>query len=287
MSVLKKYPLYTAAMSAISLVALGEGWMIYERWSTARETAAKLSQKTTELHGMSSLAPAPTKEVAAAIETDLAKAQRALGTMRGELSGRGTAAERMAAAKPPVARTDAFFDLATFVERMREVAKKQEIDVRPEAARFGFATYANAGPEVERIPAVFHQRLVAQYLLESLFEARPRALLSVQREITYTPAEREAREQAIAALNGAPIDESTTLPGSAEPEGPDFFALNAQASARAKGYVDPTAFRISFSGQTGVLRAFLNKLAGFELLSPFVFLLPNHKIIALFFYRKN
>ncbi|MBI5768167.1 MAG: hypothetical protein HZA93_10250 [Verrucomicrobia bacterium] len=265
MSSLKRYPLFSTALAAITVVALGEGWMIYERWSTSRETATKLGQKTAELHNMANLAPAPTKEVAAAIEADLAKAQRALATMRGELTGRGPAAERMAAAKVPAARTDAFFDLATFVEKTREQAKKYDVEVRPEASRFGFATYANAGPEVDRIPPVFHQRLVAQYLLESLFEAKPRALLGVQRERTFTRKEREERDAAVAALNGAPIDATMTLPGSAEPEGPDFFELSPQVSARARDYLDTTAFRITFTGQTSALRTFLNRLAGFEL----------------------
>jgi hypothetical protein len=265
MSSLKKYPLFSAALGVCTLVVVGEGWLIYERWKTARETEAKLKAKTSELMNMATLAPAPTKDVAAAIEADLAKGLRALATMRAELSGHGPAAERMASAKVPAIRTDAFFDLATFVEKTRELAKKLEIDVRPEAARFGFATYANAAPEVDRIAPVFHQRQVAQYLLESLFEAKPRALLSVQRERTLTKTEREARDAAIAALNGAPIDGSTVLPGSAEPEGPDFFELNPGVSARAKDYLDTTAFKIAFTGQTASLRAFLNKLAGFEL----------------------
>jgi hypothetical protein len=214
---------------------------------------------------MGSLAPAPTKEVAATIEADLAKAQRALTTMRGELTGRGPAAERMATAKVPTVRTDAFFDLATFIEKSRELAKKHDVEVRPEASRFGFSLYANAGPEVDRIAPVFHQRLVAQYLLEALFEAKPRALLSVQRERTFTKKEREERDAAIAALNGAPIDATMTLPGSGEAEGPDFFELAPAVSARAKDYLDTTAFRIAFTGQTSALRTFLNKLAAFEL----------------------
>jgi hypothetical protein len=265
MSALKKYPLFSAALAVCGLVVIGEGYVIYERWSTARETAKKLTQKTGELMNMSSLMPAPTREVATAIESDLATAQRALATMRAELSGHGPAADRMAAAKVPTARTDAFFDLATFVEKNRDLAKKQDIDVRPEAARFGFATYANAGPEVERIAPVFHQRLVAQYLLESLFDAKPRALLGVQRERTLTKAEREARDAAVAALNGQPVDPTVALPGSNEPEGPDFFEINPQVSARAKDYLDTTAFRLTFTGQTAALRSFLNKLASFEL----------------------
>jgi hypothetical protein len=266
MSAFRKYPLFASALTACAALVLGEGWCIYERWAASRAAAARLEQKRRELHAMADLTPPPTREVAAAIEADLARAQRALATMRAELSGRGPAAERMKAARVPAARTDAFFDLATFVEKTRDLAKKQEVEVRPDAARFGFAAYANAGPELERIEPVFHQRLVAQYLLESLFDAKPRALVSVQRERTFTEAERKARAEALAALNGQPPDAAATpLPGSNEPDGPDFFELNPRMSARAPGYLDTTAFRLVFVGQTSVLRNFLNKLATFEL----------------------
>ena len=265
MSWFKKNPVFASALTLCAVVVLGEGWCIYERWSASRAAAQKLEQRRAELHAMAGLAPAPTRDIAAAIEADLGRAQRALATMRGELSGRGPAAERLNKAKVPAARTDAFFDLATFVEKTRELAKKQEVDVRPEAARFGFGTYANAGPEVDRIPPVFHQRLVAQYLVESLFEAKPRALLTVQRERTLTKAEREAREAALAATNGVVTEGAAEPPGSGEPEGPDFFEINPRMSARVPGYIDTTAFRLVFIGQTAVLRTFLNKLASFEL----------------------
>ena len=265
MAVFKKNPLFASALTLCALLVLGEGWCIFERWQASRDAARKLEQKRNELHSMAGLAPPPTRDVAAAIEADLTRAQHALATMRTELSGHGPAAERIKNAKLPAARTDAFFDLATFVEKTRDLAKKQDVEIRAEAARFGFGTYANAGPEVDRIPPVFHQRLIAQYLVESLFDAKPRALLNVQRERTLTEAERKARTEALATLNGQPPDASTTLPGSNEPEGADFFEINPRMSARMPGYLDTTAFRLVFTGQTSVLRTFLNKLASFEL----------------------
>jgi hypothetical protein len=270
MALFKKNPLFGAALTVCGLVVVGEGWCIYERWSASRAADAKLTQKLGELQAMSGLTPPPTRDVATAIEADLARAQRAVAMMRGELSGHGPAAERVKAAKPPAAtnngRTEEYFNLATFVEKTRDLAKKQDIDVRPEASRFGFATYANAGPEADRIEPVFHQQLIAQYLIESLCEAKPRALVSVQREKTLTEAERKARADALAANNGQPPDaNSAPLPGSNEPDGPDFFEINSRMSARVPGYVDTTAFRLVFTGQTAALRSFLNKLASFEL----------------------
>lgn len=260
----RKYPVFAALLGVCALVSLGEGWCIFDRWRASREAAKTLELKKNELHAMGSLAPAPKREIATAIESDLARAQRALDAMQGELKGRGPAAERLRTAKIPAARTDAFFDLATFVEKTRDLAKSREVAVRPEAARFGFSLYANEGPEADRIAAVFHQRQVAQFIVESLLEAKPRALLLVQREAALTAKEKADRDAiALATAKGEPPPPDAVAPTLSE--GADFFAIDPRASARVPGYVDATAFRVVFTGQTSALRTFLNKLASFEL----------------------
>ncbi|MCX6942980.1 MAG: Amuc_1100 family pilus-like protein [Verrucomicrobia bacterium] len=268
----RKNPLFAAALTLCALLVLGEGWFIYDRFAASRAAAKKLVQRESELMAMKDLAPVPTRPVATAIEADLARAQRAVAAMQAELKGRGPAAERLATAKLPAARTEAYFDLATFVEKTRELAKKNDVEIRPEAARFGFALYTNEGPKEDRIASVFHQRQVIQYIVESLIEARPRAIFSVQRERALNKSEKEAlvaAQMAAAATGGvlgAPPPESAPGSGSpAEPESPDIFAVDPRVSARSIGYIDTTPVRIVFTGQTGVLRAFLNKLASFEL----------------------
>jgi hypothetical protein len=257
MSFYRKNPLFAIALTVIVFVALGELALIGERFFASRAAAKRLEQRKIELQSMAELMPPPTREVATAIEADLAKGQQALASMQSELKGRGPTAERIRAAKIPTARTDAYFDLATFVEKSREAAKKHEIDVRPEAARFGFAAFANEGPVQDHIEPVFRQRLIAQFLVDALIEARPRAILAIKRERTMTKAEREARATAIA--NGE------TPPESYGEEGPDYFAIDPRVSARVPGFIDTTAFRFVFTGQTAALRTFLNRLASFEL----------------------
>jgi len=266
MSGFRKYPVFSSLLTVCVLAALGEGYCIYERWTASREAAVTLEKKKAELHAMGGLVPAPKREIATAIEADLARAQRSLEAMQAELRGRGPAADRLRTAKVPAARTDAYFDLATFVEKTRELAKTREVDLRPEAARFGFSIYANEGPEFDRIPAVFHQRQIAQYLIESLLDAKPRALLAVQREPALTKKEKEDRDAAaLAAANSAAPPPPDAAPPPAVPDGPDFFVIDPRASARVAGYLDATAFRLVFTGQTTALRAFLNRLASFEL----------------------
>ena len=260
MSWYRKNPLFATGMAVCTLVALGEVGLTYERWSASRATAKKLQERKVELQSMAELTPPPTRPVATAVEADLAKAQAALASMQSELKGRGPAAERIRSAKVPAARTDSYFDLATYVEKCREIAKKQDVDIRAEAARFGFSAYANEGPVQDHIEPVFRQRLIAQYLVESLLEARPRALFSIKRERTLTKAERDAR--AAAAANGeVPAD----VPVDTGDSGPDYFLIDSRVSARVPGYIDTMPFRFVFTGQTAALRVFLNKLAAFEL----------------------
>jgi hypothetical protein len=185
--------------------------------------------------------------------------------MQSELRGRGPAAARLAATKPPAMRTDAFFDLATFVSKSRALAQKQGVLIGPGAAHFGFSLYANEGPETALIDPVFRQRLVANYLVDALLAARPRALLAVQRERPLHADERKARHEALAvaaadptAAPPAPLESSTTL-------SPDYFDLDARLSAQAPGLVEVSGFRLIFTGQTAALRALLNQLASFEL----------------------
>ncbi len=257
MSWYRKNPLFAIGLTICALLVLGEFALIYERWSASRAAAKRLEQRQLELASMAQLMPPPTREVATSIEADLAKAQASLASMQSELKGRGPAAERIRSAKLPTARTDAYFDLATFVERSRDQAKKLDVELRPEAARFGFAAYTNEGPVQDHIEPVFRQRQIAQYLVEALIEARPRAVLTVKRERTLTKAEREARAAAMA--NNEPPAE---IHGE---EGPDYFVIDPRVSARVNGFIDTTAFRFSFIGQTAALRTFLNKLASFEL----------------------
>lgn len=257
MSWYRKNPLFATVLTLCVIVALGELAFTYERFRASRAAEKKLKEQTTELQNMSGITPPPTREVAEAIEADLKKAQASLAAMQNELKGHGPAAERLVAAKAPPGRPEAYFDLASYVEKMRDIAKKNDVVIRPDAARLGFNIYVNEGPETERIEPVFRQRLIAQYLMESLLEAKPKAISAVKRERPMTKAEREARAQAMA--NGEVPQEDTSE------DSADYFTIDPRRTARVAGYVDATAFRITFLGQTTALRTFLNKLASFEL----------------------
>ncbi|MEY4939551.1 MAG: hypothetical protein RIQ93_1286 [Verrucomicrobiota bacterium] len=259
----RKNPRFAFALLIAAILAVGECVWIYERYAAARNLAAKREQKRGELQALRELTPAPTREVAAAIEAELSRAQASLATMQAGLKGKGPLVEQMHQARRPAARTDAFFDLATFVEKTRELARKSGVEVRPEAARFGFSAYANEGPETDRIEAVFRQRQVAQYLTEALIEAGPKALIAVKRERPLTKIEREQRN--VIPVPGADNPPPADVALDDGEDGPDFFSLNPRIIVRRPGFVDSFAFRYVFVAQTAALRSFLNRLATLEL----------------------
>lgn len=261
MSSFKSHPIFYSSLVALGLVIAAEGWLVFNRHAAAQKARAVLERRERELKAFAGVSPAPTAAMAAQVEVDHERTERALAAMQSELKGRGPAAETIGAAPVPAERADAFFDIANFVEAMRARAAKLEVAVKPNEA-FGFASHANSGPEPDLIPYVFKQRLITAYLVETALEARPRRFDGVQRDRPLTADQRTQLQQALAA--GQPEPQFAS-PAAGSTGATDFFAIDRRISARRPGFVDTMAFRIAFSGQTSALRAVLNKLAGFEL----------------------
>lgn len=147
------------------------------------------------------------------------------------------------AACVPTDSTDAFFALTAFDERMSNRARAAGVKIG-EDERFGFATYAKIGPETELIPAVHEQRLLVETVLDHLFAAHPEQLLAIARE-------RPASQNRLI---------ETTSPGAAR----DFFSFTPRHSLRAEGIIGGSAIRVSFVGNTSVLRDFVTTLVASE-----------------------
>lgn len=256
MASFKSNPIFCSVLGVLGLAVAAAGWGIYDRSAAADKNAAQLAQKRNELNALQAVKPVPSEASKAAVEADLARTEIALTKMREELKGRGPVAEGLRNTQPPTEPTEVFFNLETFVEKMRQKAQAAEVKVKPDE-RFGFYTYDRTGPERDLIPQVFRQRLVAEYLVEALINARPNELLSLQRERPLTKAEITAL--AAGQTPSRPVSAGST-PGNA-----DFFDIDPRISARVPGFVGASAFRLTFVSQTESLRILLNKLATFEL----------------------
>jgi len=247
MNFLRNHPLFGGGLILLGVLCVAEVVFAVMFRGEASETRELLSMRRAELEGTAMQRPFPSPENAAAVEADLENSRQVVEAMRGSLRGSPERAVAILSA-PPSSRTDAFFDLARFVERHRDRATAAGVTIRADE-RFGFGLYANEGPEPDLIPAVHRQKAIADYLLGVLFDARLRELVSVQREPARIPGT-EGRPDIVEI---------------APPNDPTFFTVDPRVTARVPGFVDSTGFRITFVGQTGALRDFLNRLAAFEL----------------------
>jgi len=249
MNPLRNHPVFLAALVAAGLAVLGGGWCLYDAHAVARTARRQLELARRELRAVTALNPAATPENAGLIEQDLAVQQRRLAMLEGELADDETLADEAEGVPQPARRAAAFFEIAAFVEKMREHAGRNGVLLRPDE-RFSFGAYANEAPELGGTPAVLQERRMLQPLLEGLFAAHPRELLAVQRE--------QARRTA-ATPAGTRI---TAKPGrTAAAALPEYFELDPRISLRSPGVVETRAFRFTFTGHTAVLREWLNTLA--------------------------
>ena len=132
---------------------------------------------------------------------------------------------------------DAFIALVAAREKMRRLAANQEVGLQSDES-FGFAAYAHEGPRENELSVVHEQLGLVQLLVEMLFAAHPGKLLAIRRELPSHGGADEGRDA---------------------PE--DFFALDTRLEPRLIGQIEGRAIELEFTGQTPVLRTFLNSLA--------------------------
>lgn len=236
------HPVFFTLLGGLSLGLIAVGWAGYRVRTELQAAQRSLAMKQQEWQAMGQVSIPANENVAARAELRFASEQAVAG-LQNQLRLDSKAATQLRAVKLPTERTEAFFDLALLVDQLREQAAQHGVAIRPDE-RFGFATYANGGPDTALIPVVYRQRQLIRYLVEQLFAVQPTELLALQRERPGM-AMRE-RPEAGAAMQ-------------------DFFTIDPRISVRALGRVNSLALRVSFTGLTPVLRAFLNRLAGSEL----------------------
>lgn len=241
------------ALGVLATTAGAEAWVWCATQRAAKKVLTGLEQKMTERRQLMRETPAPTAASEEAVLARIEAVRSALEEMRAELDPSEDTASNAAGAKP----VEEYFKIAAFVESARAEAALARVAVRP-GDRFGFASYASEGPPPELVPAVARQRIEVQRLLAMLLDARPDALLALQRERPLTPGERTQR-------NGpggpGPATVSATRSHDAGPAAGDFFDLDPAISIRRPGLVETDAFRLEFTGRTTTLRALLNRLA--------------------------
>ncbi len=230
----------TLIVAGAAIVVEG-GWLYLSRQAVVN-AEIQVKVKRLDLRTLENVRPTPKQSVAQAIRTELNIAEGKLALLQESLSG-GSKAEALLAAKIPLVRTDAYFDLIAYVQAMRALAIQLGVTIGEEE-RFGFFAYANEGPELDQIPLIFRQRQILAYLLETLFASGPRTLNRVLRSAPDTDD-----------LAGQRVSQN----------GRDYFLIPSMLSVQKTGFIDTLSFRIEFSGETTALRKWLNQVAKFDL----------------------
>jgi len=215
----------------VAVLSVEIGFLQWEQMRT-RRSRAMLAQKKQERDRLQRQSPTPTEENEKAIAAALGEATRALTALRDEL-GKSLETESV-----PDGSAEAFFALNRLVDETRQKAADAHVALKP-TERFGFASYANQGPPEAQRADVYRQCAAATGLIDALLEARPLELLSVKRESSG----QIGPEKTMQAVD-------------------DYFSVPRSVSLRQPGLVNTDAFRLEFTGQTPVLRQFLNTLAG-------------------------
>ncbi len=251
MSRLKQYPIFYSLLGIAVLLLIVEGLFFVLGQDELKSINEVLWDKQQRMVVLERQVPSATGENLEVVRTDLQKTVSALQGMLISLNVDGSNTLDLFR-NPPISRTDAYFDIATFVERNRGLANKFGVEIRPEEG-FSFSAYANRGPEKDFILPIYKQRKVADRILEALFIAKPNQIRWVKRE------DWEIVDQGAEVPVFKPKTESRGR--SIE----DIFVINPEVTARLEGVVDTIAFQISFVGQTSSLRIFMNLMADSEL----------------------
>jgi hypothetical protein len=242
---LRTHPTFVAITGGLCVVIAAEVWLLYVQRAKETELEVRLGQQVAEIEKLQRVDPGPSDQNLRLVTDDLEQNRTVLTTMLRALSVVG--ADELPYFKgEPATRTDAYFDIAQFEDRMRTMAAETNVTLKP-GESFGFSIYSNEGPEPELIRPVYRQRRIVEYLLRALMAARPQSLVAVQREVPQ------------------PVGSAGPVAQASKSDSSDFFSMDAQVSARMPGYVNTIAFRIVFSGQTTALRGFMNALAAPEI----------------------
>lgn len=226
---IKRHPAFAAGLIACALAGGGEGAWLGREFVEAQRAMKRYAQKRQERETMTRTSPAPTESSQRALEDALHVAEESLAEVRQTLAVDEDA--------EPAVPMDEYLAIARFVEEMRARAVALQVRLKPNE-RFGWASYANEGPEPESVALVRRQRQALEEIINALLRAKPAELVSVRRE----------------RLNGANtvrIESGTAT---------DYFSPTMSPRVRAGGVTRTQAFQIEFTGRTPVLREFLNAL---------------------------
>ena len=229
-------------LATVGIIGLAELRWVYDCQRSIKTTQRQVQRVRKELRDFDKLGVALSDANVTSLESELSSLRTATAELRRQLmpatKWRDEGADNARASE----RADGYFEIATFVERTRDRARTAGVLLLPDE-RFGFSEYAHSGPAVAEQVAVSRQRAIIEVILDALFDAQPRELISVVRESR--------------AVAGADDRKSQSARSSSAEES---MFTDVRLSLRRARSLETNGMRFSFTGQTVTLRLFLTSL---------------------------
>lgn len=244
----KSNPVFYTLLSFLIAGVLAGMWFAAQRRAVLVELQDRYKQKSTQLDFLMARVPSPTRGNLEALESNYEDLYEVYEDVLRGLN-MNTYDPAVFFGTDPQSKTDAFFEIAHYVEGARRLAAASGVAIGRQE-RFGFGKYTNVGPVKEEIPIVHRQVVVMRFILGELFASKIDDFVGVQRE---EPVEGKSTRSASASRN--------SLRG-------DIFELERRESVRADEELDSLAFRVTFKSKSISMRQFINRVVESNL--PFV-----------------
>jgi hypothetical protein len=216
---------FKVALIVAGVVVLLEGVALFLSYASLQKEELRERNLSRDFRSMSQVSPSPSEAVARSVKADVAAYEGEVLCLEAALSG-GAIAKELDEEAVPRERTDAYFDLVSYTERLRTMARRHAVQIEMEES-FGFSEYAKEGPAKKLIGKVFRERQILERALSLLLMSNPARLTLVERS---------------AGSDSEEWEEQTRL------------------SLAVDGVVKTDFVRVEFSGETANLRSWLNRL---------------------------
>ena len=255
MDSIKRYPVLTAILALCVAAFAAESYFLWSfngRVSSARNDREAAVRKA---HDAEKLNPAPTAENRDAAAKNAEELKAVLAKVKATFQETPQKITDFPADGPAM-----LLAVNGYVADLRKKASDKGVITDSDKPTFGMALYTSGmlAPPQDKIPAVYKQLKVLEYLLNHLFDdgkqqGQDMKLVFVRRE--NVAAVRREIAKGVYAPSAEAGDESHN----------ELFTIDPAVTARVPGAVDTLAFEIQFISYSESLRSFLEVLKRFDL----------------------
>jgi hypothetical protein len=254
----KRNPILTAIVAFCVVAFAAESFFLWKfsRDNVTLEEDARTARRNAESIARDNTVPAPTQANRDAAAKNAEELKAALDQVKATF----TNTQEKITGVPP-SGPELLVAIEDYANNLQILAKSKDVTLPTADYSFGLAKYRNhaAAPPVDKIPAVYTQMKVLDFILHRLMEdaklpGQEMRIISVLRQDVTSPSF-NAPLGSPAANVGVGVDDLQN----------ETFAVDPAVTARVPGFVDTYAFQLKFVSYTESLRLLLVSLKEFRL----------------------